>query len=749
MDIYRALRDEVLQINTEVLALFSTAQSIPGMSDYSFGNWGKTCAALPQQLAEDIIRVAIVGPIKSGKSTLMNSIFKGDYVKRGAGVVTSIVTRVRNGDRLRAKLFFKSWDEVNAEMEQALVLFPSLNWRSENSAYDIRQEKDRSDLQRALADLSGDQLITQETRNLNNVLLSSYLKGYETVINLFTPENTVRLFEQDRFSDHKAFVGNESLAVYLKDILLEINSKDIQSNIEIADCQGSDSSNPLHLTMIQDYLLLTHLIVYVVSSRTGLRQADIRFLAMIKKMGILENTLFVINCDFSEHESIDDLKSLVHRVREELAMVQPQPQICTFSALYNLFSSQHDELSDKNRLRLQQWRADRELLDFSNLETVRFDSIFNDILARQRSTLLLQNHVERLGVILDGTYDWVRLSRDVLARDAGGAAELVEKIRRHQQRLNQIKLSVKNTLSGAGPEIKKELDREVNRFFDLHSDNIVKDIVRFISGYTLAPDTYEKSLDVAGFSQTLYQVFQEFKHSLDSFITEVANPEVIRFIHSKEQRIGEYFEALIAPFDTMIEDAFAEYPGWSQRTKFVQNGRTPSRNLRPAMDSIAQQRGLRRPPFVATMHYSARTKTEAMVRLGFYRAVRNVKILFKKSANPTGGEALRALKDAVRRMQLEVGKSMVFHLKDYQENLKFGYFHGLVEAASDSFAQALLDRFQTYLSDISTTIGHLGKSQFDKEKALKILNEMDQVLQGLSDKLAQIRRRISYDGILT
>jgi hypothetical protein len=101
---------------------------------------------------------------------------------------------------------------------------------------------------------------------------------------------------------------------------------------------------PLHLVMIQDYLLLTNLIVYVVSSRTGLRQADIRFLSMIKKMGILENTLFIINCDFSEHESISDLKTLIHRVREELAMVQSEPQVFAFSALFNLFSSQTDAI---------------------------------------------------------------------------------------------------------------------------------------------------------------------------------------------------------------------------------------------------------------------------------------------------------------------------------------------------------------------------------------------------------------------
>ena len=218
MDIYNALKDEILLINRDVLSLFAAAKSIPGMADYSFGEWEKTCENLPGQLAEDTIRVAIVGAIKSGKSTFLNSIFNGDYVKRGAGVITSIVTRVRSGERLRAKLFFKSWDEINTEIEQALVLFPSLNWRSGNGRFDIRQEKDRRELHKALGELSVDQLITHNTRNINNVLLTSYLKGYGTVKNFLAADNTIQMFEDDRFFEHKAFAGDEALAVYLKDI---------------------------------------------------------------------------------------------------------------------------------------------------------------------------------------------------------------------------------------------------------------------------------------------------------------------------------------------------------------------------------------------------------------------------------------------------------------------------------------------------------------------------------------------------
>jgi GTPase SAR1 family protein len=743
MDTYSTLKNEILNINRDISLLFSTAKSIPGMADYSFGEWEKACENLPRQLAQDTIRVAIVGPIKSGKSTFLNSLFKGEYVKRGAGVITSIVTRVRRGEHLRAKLFFKSWNEVNAEMEQALVLFPSLNRRSENSTIDIRQKKERHELKRALSGLSADQLITKNSRNINNVILSSYLKGYDTVNRLVSMENAVRLYEGDRFGDHKTFVGNETLAVYLKDVLLEISSGNVASNIEIADCQGSDSSNPLHLALIQDYLLLTHQIIYVVSSRTGLRDADIRFLSMIKNMGILENIVFVINFDFSEHESIDDLKSLVNRVREELSMIKPDPDVYTFSALYNLFSAHPKSLSDKDRLRYKQWIADGEFTELSNRETVLFESFFYDRLARKRYNLLLKNHIERLGVILSGIADWIGLNRDVLAQDADSMAGALEKIKRHQQGLGQIKSAIKKTLNGAMSEIKKELQRDTHRFFDGQSGNITGNLESFIHAYTFSPEKYQESLKSADFSQTLYLVFQEFKQSIDTYITETINPEVIRFLQARGKRIREYFAALIVPFDTMIEDTYGENHGMLGRSELFADGIIPSGNKPPTMDTLTSIGSVSPPPLAAAMHYSTKIKTEAVLRLGLYRVIRNVSKLFRKSANREGEETLRALKDAIRRMKRETGKSVVFHLKDYRENLKFRYLFKLAETTSDGFGQAVLDRFQAYFSDLSATMERIGTSQNDKARAVKILNEMDQVSRQLNKKLDLIRKEIA------
>jgi len=742
MDTYSTMKDEILMVNQDVLKLFSTAKSIPGMADFTFGEWEKTCESLPGQLAENTIRVAIVGTIKSGKSTFLNSIFKGEYVKRGAGVITSIVTRVRNAERLRAKLFFKSWDEVNAEMEQALVLFPSANWLAEDGRFDIRQKKEREKLQQALSELSTEQLISRSTRNINNVLLTSYLKGYENVSGFLASETGIQLYEDKRFSDHKTFVGNETLAVYLKDVLLEIKSDNLQSNIEIADCQGSDSSNPLHLTMIQDYLLMTHLIVYVISSRTGLRQADIRFLSMIKKMGIMDNMMFVVNCDFSEHDSLDDLQNLVGRIREEIAMIKPNPDLYCFSALYNLFSSLEDNLSDKDRQRYDYWKADGELIDFSNSDRARFESVFNGRLARKRYTLLVRNHIERLGVILSGIGDWVGLNRNVLTNDADKAVEILQKIETHQQRLNQLKSSIKKTLSGAVPEIRKELQREVNLFLDAQSGPVAKDLRDFIRAYTPAFDKYQSNIEEVDFSRHLYLLFQDFKQGLDAHITEVINPEVLRFVHDREKRIEAYFEALIMPFESMVEDAYEEFNGLLGRSASNPASKKRLGKAGSKMESVIKNSGINPPPIVAALNYSAKVRTEAVMRLGFYRALRNVKTLFRKSSAPKGQEALKALKDASRRIKRETEKSVVFNLKDYRENLKFRFLFKLVDATAEGFAQAVLDRFQAYFSDLSVTIEGIGTNQKNKTRAIKILDDMDQVCRELDARIGKVREEI-------
>ena len=742
MDSYNYLKEEILRVNQDIQALISKAKSMPGMAETSLGDWEKTCRGLPKQMAEDIMRVAVVGPIKSGKSTFLNSMLKGDYLKRGAGVVTSIVTRVRSGDRLSAQLYFKSWDEVNAEMEQALALFPSLEWRKNNSKFDIRNENERHQIQQALKSLSTEQLISQDTRNLNNVLLTSYIKGYERVYEIISSDNTTRQYAESTFAEHKGFVGNEDLAVYLKDVQLEIPSEGPNEYIEIADCQGSDSSNPMHLAMIQDYLLLTHLIVYVISSRTGLRQADIQFLSMIKKMGILDNILFVVNCDFSEHESMEELEILVGKVREELALIKPEPDVFTFSALFNLFSSPRLSLSEKDKLRMLQWKAEEEMTDFSVEETMRFQWAFDLKLSGGRGAVLLRNHLERLGVILSGMDNWIGINRDILARDSQSAQELMHKLKDQQQQIDQMKTVLETTISGAVAKIKKKINVDVNRFFDLHSGAIIKKIFTFIKDYQGLTQPIKGKADLPGVSKTMYLGYQDFKQSLDKFITEDINPEVIRFVKLLEKETGTYSESITRPYNAMLSDAYDRYIRMMKKLGVSLNNEEQPKIELPDILAQLQQSGLNPPKLVTTMHYSARIKTAAILRLGVYSLQRNFKKILKKPAGKRAEVIRQALKGGTQQMKRETLKSVVEQLKDYRENLKFAFLLKLVENSADNLADLMLDRLQLFFTDLAAVADRLDSTKADKQRTLEILKEMDQATAGVKGSIGHLRKRI-------
>lgn len=102
---YQEFKTELSQINQHVLSVLNRITVMPGTSQHTFDQWISICQSIDTQLSEGTARIAVIGAIKSGKSTLINSLFSGDYLKRGAGVVTAMVTKIRRGSRLKAALF--------------------------------------------------------------------------------------------------------------------------------------------------------------------------------------------------------------------------------------------------------------------------------------------------------------------------------------------------------------------------------------------------------------------------------------------------------------------------------------------------------------------------------------------------------------------------------------------------------------------------------------------------------------------
>jgi hypothetical protein len=537
-------------------------------------------------------------------------------------------------------------------------------------------------------------------------------------------------------------VGDENLAVYLKDVQLEIPSDAFTTNIEIADCQGSDSSNPMHLSMIQDYLLLTHMIVYVISSRTGLRQADIQFLSIIKKMGILDNILFVINCDFSEHESMRELEALVNKVKEELALIKPDPAVYTFSALFNLFSSPNLTLSEKDQLRMQQWRAEAELTEFSNQETIQFRATLDSKLGNTRGAVLLKNHLERLSVIVSGMENWIGINQDILARDSDSAQELIQRLMEHQDRVDQMKTVLRTTISGAVSKIKKRLNLDVNRFFDVRSGDIFSKITQFVKEYKGLTQPVDGKADLPGVSKTIYQGYQEFKQSLNKFMTEDINPEIVRFVKAQENEIGTYFETILQPYHGALADAYDEYMRMMNKLGVSMNNETQLKMELPNLKAQLEQSGPKPPKLVTTTQYSAKIKTAALLRLGVYSLQQNIKKLLKQPTHKQSDVVQKALSGGTLQMKRDTMRSIVEQLKDYRENLKFAFLFKLIENFAENLVDLMQDRFQLFVTDLSAIADRLDSTKDDKQRTLDILKEMDQWSSGVNQSISHLRRRI-------
>jgi len=737
---YHQFKTRLTEINQTLYTLVEQTKAIPSMSELRFKQWENTLRGIDRQLAEELVRVAVIGAIKSGKSTFTNSLFHGDYLKRGAGVVTSIVTRICTGDHLKATLIMKDINEINTEIRHALVLFPDTHWQSEDGLFHIQHERDRQTLNLALKNLSADKRIEKDSRSQNTVLLESYLKGYDQISPMIADYSTTHIFDGKQFPEHQQFVGDQSLAVYVKDIEIQLISEDTATgNIEFADCQGSDSPNPMHIAMIQDYLLKAHLLLYVISSRTGIRQADIRFLSMIQKMGIMNHILFVVNCDLSEHEHINDLNHIIDRINDDIAVICPEPEVYAFSALLNLFEDTRKTLSSRDRQRLKQWQSDKDLYRLSKNNSQQFNQLLNDRLTHQRFKLLLKSNIERQAVIAHGIYDLTRIHQDILKKDRTEAEKIIKKIQEQQHNMEQIRKMVKETLDGAMQKTRQELANDVDHFFDSKYGPLMKNILNFVHQYSLDLQKYDTQLNEGVFSKVLYAAFQDFKNFLDIFMTEQVNPELHRFVVDEEQKIKAFLNRISKSYDVMVQDAIKDY-GIAVKEFGIEINDEPLMKMEAVdMESIKSSHQLKIPSLLTSMHYSARIRTEALLNLGAFRMVRWIKKVFKKPVENKEYK-VKALKKSIRPMKREILHSINDHFRDVRENLKYQYLFKLVVSSTNELYENMMDRFQVLTTDLSEMVTLVGKGKNEREDAVVLLQNLEKKSAALIEQISNDRK---------
>jgi hypothetical protein len=166
----------------------------------------------------------------------------------------------------------------------------------------------------------------------------------------------------------------------------------------------------------------------------------------------------------------------------------------------------------------------------------------------------------------------------------------------------------------------------------------------------------------------------------------------------------------------------------------------------PDINTIKSITGLAIPPVAAYMRYTAKMKTEATMRFGFYKVFRILKKILKKPVQRKNEEEIFALRDGILRMKLEMEKSVISHLKDYQENIKFQYIYRLVEAESNSLYESLLARFHVYGEDLSNIVDLINNKMIDREQTSEMMKTLAVNCSEMGEKINGFREEIETIG---
>ncbi len=823
----------VEKICNDLSHIFEKMKKIPGMYDSTVEKQHHLCTIIPRQIHEGAIKIAVVGAIKSGKSTFINSILMADILKRGAGVVTSTITRVKRGDTLRARIIFKSWDEINHEIENVLTLIPvssaglsptrsstidsspaTLASMSElgTKGFDLRRKKDRNFLKTVESALCSRRWSEGSSENLDitnvnyeadsglsseAILISNVLDGYENVKEFvqsdsyFEPSNSSSHsdfsspveFTGELFSEHKRFTGISSNAFFVKYVTLEIpmslqNTPNVDSipsstsphsnvsypsninhlyipkhncllldrSVEIADCQGIDSTDPSHISHIQDYLLSANMLIYVISSRTGLREADIKFLTIIKRMGIINNIFFILNSDFNEHDSLESLLDLERSVKKGLNYFVEKPAVYTISSLFNLFSSLAPNLNGKELAILNMWRKEERLVDYTTKMVNDFELALKKKIETERFSTILENHIQRLTLLIQGIKQRNSMFMQLLSDDLNTVSDAAENLQQLQEKSVRFESSVDYSIASSVQNIKREIKSAIKLFFDKKHGEQPTNVKNFISGVTIYNERYQDMVLTYGFHHALYCMFQDSRSQLDLFMAQQFNPSVVEFIHEQEQRIAREFQALYQSCYIEPSSIYQNRKGTKadqlqqpKTTVLSQFGySTVHKPLMQSVDINGAKRilGLTLPKSSFATAYSANIRADAMARFSFYSLIN----ILGKFISPLARDQpkSRALKESAKKIRKEALRSVMLHFDSYSNHLQEEYLFPLIEAVARDSKEKLMEMFKMCAIEAENIEQLISDECVDKSDQFEHVNSIALQTAQLSERISAV-----------
>ncbi len=720
------LPEEIFNEFSYLLQIIQKIKKNSELYDDTFKKWENSCLDILKHVEKGLIKVAVTGAVKSGKSTFVNSIFHADFLKRGSGVLTSVVTKIRKHDKLKAKLEIRSWDEINLKIEDALLSFDE-NCSEKYTHFDLRRSNDKKCLKNLHEKHLDENPFSDNQIRPEMILINNVLQNYEFYKDVIKPNGVTLELENDHFDRHKVFTGDPSKAFLIKDVILELDFGNIDKDIEIADCQGIDSTDITQISEVLEYLESSNLIIYLIGSRTGLREADIRFLSIINKMGLGHNVLFVVNCDLGAHESLEDLISVEKKIKQDLCYFNRDLNCYSFSSLYNLFHQISPDLTSREKKRIKAWESEKDIIKYCNDMSEIFFIDFENKINKDRNTLIIDNPLQRLKIITKNMQARIKFFSDILCDDEIVTNKSLMDIKEMQSIVLKMQFFVENSIQNIYKDLKGKTDNCIEDFFRGKKGSIIAAVTSFVNNYDINSDNFQEQISTSDFPKVLYFLFQNFKKEFDFFLVEKINPELVCFIKELEKELEDRAGSL---FNTYKIDMFNLYNQFGK--KFINQYGFLDKNSEllniTDIQSMKKRDGLKPPSTRFTTQYNARIKISSFTGFGIHSLLL---FFIKKSSKKSNTVLDLILKKASLMFKKEVLRSIKLTIDEYKKKLKQDYFEVLIEAVTKDIKEVLIDQFQIYSVKIDKIETIIKQEKYEqkgqKEFLLLMLRDIKEV----------------------
>ncbi|MCX7823015.1 MAG: dynamin family protein [Syntrophobacterales bacterium] len=556
------LSREVLICANEVKSVLSYLSNDGLLPDKELLLWKQHLEAVSDAVSEHRVRIAVVGAVKSGKSTLVNAFLGKDLLKRGPGLVTFCITRVQSsrGEK-RGWVELKSWSEINNDITRVYKEFYHL--RDDSFTYrdriDIRDIEDRRLIKMLLDKVKTLQLPNRSLLDAQILLLDAYLSGYDFFSDTIELDSPVRrLFDEPSLLEHHIYTGSWNLWAFTKDVEILFPIPWIREGVEIADCQGTDSSNPLHFAMLQDYLTRCHGIIYVVQSRVGLREADLRMLEIIKDFGLMPVTVIVMNIDIGEHEDLSDFNRLLDRTKRELLWLGYDVPIFSLSALAEMVKAIQGEAKKSELERVALWKHSAPELYFqSENEFASLKEHLRINIVDSKTGDFLERCYRRVLFIAGEIWRNLRTYQEMLDLDIREISSVTKDLLMSEEMMKSTLNTFEKTLSELHTFLFESSKGMVSEFFDTASSLLMSEIVGAIENYRYRGGN--NFGDLRQLIRELYGFYISVREEITRLIAEKVSSKIIEFSKKQEQYISEELEKAFRSFISIFKITFEGY----------------------------------------------------------------------------------------------------------------------------------------------------------------------------------------------